>query len=71
MRIGLDSGQMIADEIGSGGFGYSAVGEQVGLAQRMESAALPGGVMLGESTATCRRRRDPRRAPVDSVEGAD
>ena len=29
----------------------SAVGEQVGMAQRMESAAPPGGVMLSESTA--------------------
>ena len=31
--------------------GYTAVGEHVGLAQRMESAAPPGGVMLSESTA--------------------
>jgi hypothetical protein len=30
---------------------YTAVGEQVGLAQRMESVAPPGGVMLSESTA--------------------
>ena len=31
--------------------GYAAIGEQVGLAQRMESVAPPGGVMLSESTA--------------------
>ena len=31
--------------------GYTAVGEQVGMAQRMESVAPPGGVMLSESTA--------------------
>ena len=30
---------------------YTAVGHQVGLAQRMESLASPGGVMLSESTA--------------------
>ena len=30
---------------------YTAVGEQVGMAQRMESVAPPGGVMLSESTA--------------------
>jgi hypothetical protein len=30
-----------------GNFGYTAVGEQVGMAQRMESVAPPGGVMLG------------------------
>ena len=31
--------------------GYTVVGEQVGMAQRMESVAPPGGVMLSESTA--------------------
>jgi class 3 adenylate cyclase len=50
MRVGLNSGQVIAGEIGSGPFGYTAVGEQVGMAQRMESAAPPGGVMLSAST---------------------
>ena len=51
LRVGLNSGQVIAGEIGSGALGYTAVGEQVGMAQRMESAAPPGGVMLSESTA--------------------
>ncbi len=51
LRIGLNSGQVIAGEIGSGAVGYTAIGEQVGMAQRMESAAPPGGVMLSESTA--------------------
>ena len=51
LRVGLNSGQVIAGEIGSGALGYTAVGEQVGLAQRIESAAPPGGVMLSESTA--------------------
>jgi class 3 adenylate cyclase len=51
LRIGLNSGQVIAGEIGSGALGYTAVGEQVGMAQRMESAAPPGAVMLSESTA--------------------
>ena len=50
LRIGLNSGQVIAGEIGSGPFGYTAVGEQVGMAQRMESIAPPGGVMLSAST---------------------
>ena len=36
---------------GSGQFGYGTVGEQVGMAQRMESVAPPGGVMLSASTA--------------------
>jgi class 3 adenylate cyclase len=51
LRIGLNSGQVIAGDIGSGAFGYTAIGEQVGMAQRMESVASPGGVMLSESTA--------------------
>ena len=51
LRIGLNSGQVIAGEIGSGTFGYTAVGEQVGVAQRMESVTPPGGVMLSASTA--------------------
>jgi class 3 adenylate cyclase len=51
LRVGLNSGEVIAGEIGSGPFGYTAVGEQVGLAQRMESAAQPGGVMLSAPTA--------------------
>lgn len=51
VRVGLNSGQVIAGEIASGVAGYTAVGEQVGMAQRMESVAPAGGVMLGESTA--------------------
>src|ERR1700738_5017151 len=51
LRVGLNSGEVIAGEIGSGPSGYTTVGEQVGMAQRMESVAPPGGVMLSESTA--------------------
>lgn len=51
LRIGLNSGEVIAGDMGSGSFGYIAIGEQVGMAQRMESAAPPGGVMLSASTA--------------------
>ncbi|MGO9156770.1 ATP-binding protein, partial [Mycobacterium sp.] len=51
LRIGLNSGQVIAGEIGSGAAGYTAIGEQVGMAQRMESVAPRGGVMLSASTA--------------------
>lgn len=51
LRIGLNSGEVIAGEIGSSALGYTAVGEQVGMAQRMESVAPVGGVMLSDSTA--------------------
>ncbi len=51
LRVGLNSGRVIAGEIGSGALGYAATGETVGFAQRMESVARPGGVMVSESTA--------------------
>ncbi|MFY9920156.1 MAG: AAA family ATPase, partial [Mycobacterium sp.] len=51
LRIGLNSGEVITGEIGSSPMTYTAVGEQVGMAQRMESVAPPGGVMVSDSTA--------------------
>jgi Adenylate and Guanylate cyclase catalytic domain/AAA ATPase domain len=51
LRVGLNSGQVIAGEIASGPFGYTTIGEHVGMAQRMESVAPPGGVMVSASTA--------------------
>jgi adenylate cyclase len=51
LRVGLNSGEVITGEIGSGPLAYTAVGEQVGMAQRMESVAPPGGVMVSEPTA--------------------
>jgi adenylate cyclase len=51
LRVGLNSGRVIAGDIGPRALGYTAIGEQVGMAQRMESVALPGGVTLSESTA--------------------
>src|ERR1700748_3284198 len=51
VRVGLNSGEVIAGEIGSAALGYTTIGDQVGLAQRMESIAAAGGVVLSESTA--------------------
>ncbi|WP_253867828.1 adenylate/guanylate cyclase domain-containing protein [Mycobacterium sp. GA-1285] len=51
VRVGLNSGRVITGDISSGAFGYTAIGEQVGIAQRMEAVAAPGAVMLSESTA--------------------
>jgi class 3 adenylate cyclase len=51
LRVGLNSGQVIAGEIGSSALGYTTIGDQVGMAQRMESVAAPGGVMLSAFTA--------------------
>lgn len=72
IRIGLNSGAVIAGEIGSGQGRYTAVGHPVGMAQRMEAAAPPGGVMCSLSTA---RLVDEaaRLGPVEDVlvKGAD
>ena len=57
LRVGLNSGRVIAGEIGSGATGYTAIGEQVVLAQRMESVAPPGGVMLERVHRATRRTR--------------
>ncbi|ORB65291.1 ATP-binding protein [Mycolicibacterium tusciae] len=51
VRVGLNSGRVIAGEIGSGTSRYAATGETVGFAHRMESAAPAGAVMLSEATA--------------------
>jgi class 3 adenylate cyclase len=51
LRVGLNSGQVIAGDIGSSTASYTTIGEQVGMAQRMESLAPPDGVMLSASTA--------------------
>jgi class 3 adenylate cyclase len=51
LRVGLNSGQVIAGETDSSSLGYTTIGEQAGMAQRMEAVAPPGGVMLSASTA--------------------
>ena len=51
LRVGLSSGRVIVGEMGSSTVGYAATGEPLGFAQRMESVAPPGAVMLSESTA--------------------
>ena len=51
LRVGLNSGEVVAGEIGSDHRTYTAVGHPVGMAQRMESTAPPGGVLCSLSTA--------------------
>ena len=51
IRVGLNSGDVITGEIGSGPGRYTAVGHPVGIAQRMEAGASPGGVLCSLSTA--------------------
>jgi class 3 adenylate cyclase len=74
LRVGLNSGQVIAGDLGSGSLGYVATGESVGFAQRMESVAPPGGVMLSESTARlvehCVTLAEPELVRVKGAEGS-
>ena len=51
IRIGLNSGDVVAGEVGAGPNSYTAVGHAVGMAQRMEAAAAPGGILCAASTA--------------------
>jgi class 3 adenylate cyclase/tetratricopeptide (TPR) repeat protein len=56
VRVGLDSGEVVAGAIGAGDGGdYTAIGHTVGLAQRMETLAEPGKAYLTESTAALAR----------------
>src|SRR5258705_7966808 len=72
VRVGLNSGRVIAGEIGSGSLGYAATGEPVGFAQRIESVAPPGGVMLSESTARLVEHTAPLAEPEwVHIKGAD
>jgi hypothetical protein len=49
--VGLNSGQVIAGEIGSGAFGDTAIGEQVGHGRDGVGRPARGGVTLSVSTA--------------------
>jgi adenylate cyclase len=51
LRVGLNSGDVIVGEIGSGPGRYTAIGHPVGMAQRLEAAAPGGGVLCSISTA--------------------
>ena len=51
IRVGLNSGEVVAGEIRSGPGQYTAVGHPVGIAQRMQAAAPPGGILCSLSTA--------------------
>ena len=66
IRVGLNSGEVIAGEIGSGPGRYTAVGHHVGMAQRMEASAPAGGVLCSLSTSDL-VRDVARLGPVEDV----
>ena len=50
MRIGINSGPVIAGVIGKWKFSYDVWGDSVNTAARMESHGMPGEIQLTQST---------------------
>ncbi|MGD0766200.1 MAG: adenylate/guanylate cyclase domain-containing protein, partial [Dehalococcoidia bacterium] len=55
MRIGINTGLVATGAVGPGG--YTVTGDAVNVAARLEKAAEPGAVMVGETTRRLARRR--------------
>ena len=55
MRIGLNTGLVVTGAVGPGG--YTVTGDAVNVAARLEKAAEPGAVLVGEMTRRLARRQ--------------
>ncbi|MDQ3571876.1 MAG: AAA family ATPase, partial [Actinomycetota bacterium] len=54
LRVGVNSGEVLAGTMGDG---YTVIGDAVNVAARLQSAAQPGSVTVGESTQRLTRTR--------------
>ena len=68
VRIGLNSGPVMAGVIGKSKFSYDLWGDAVNVAARMESTGEPGMVQLTEAT---RRALPPGHVSVEAREGVE
>ena len=55
LRVGVNTGEVLVGSLRAGG-DYTAMGDVVNTAQRLQSAALPGQVLVGQATYLATRR---------------
>ncbi|MGZ8571014.1 MAG: adenylate/guanylate cyclase domain-containing protein, partial [Actinomycetota bacterium] len=67
LRIGIDTGPVVAGVIGRRKFIYDLWGDTVNTASRMESHGVPGAIQVTERVrdALCDRYRFEARDPID------
>ena len=66
LRIGVNTGEVVVGNV-SGTAEYTAMGDVVNVASRLQTLAPPGGILIGDSTASL-ASDEIIREPVDSFE---
>jgi class 3 adenylate cyclase/tetratricopeptide (TPR) repeat protein len=66
LRIGVNTGEVVVGNV-SGTAEYTAMGDVVNVASRLQTLAPPGGILIGDSTAAL-ASEEILREPVDSID---